>query len=422
MANSCARAAQRIVLPRHFDAVDDALKLLRHLEKLQRAARRHASRRPCQAAARVEHLIADFIDAYWLVPLHPRERPFQVAMWKKDYLVFLRTGQGAKASSLTWGTFSAAMGRLAQSLFHPDELRLQVYTDDPLAVVSGTKQQRDRLMTILLCTWMILGLKVAFHKATRGQDTVWIGARLLLQPRGITVTASEEMVKDITGLVREMLLHNYSSLEDVRKLAGKSNHIAGLIQAWRPFLAPLWAAITKATKDPMHPQRWIWRRQIIDALTWIQAFLQHRLGAMTRTYELRHHFNHGIPTRIIFDASGWGLGGALYVDSKLVQYFPRLYPLQIFGDLRSPLAMTKGNKPGRPWRCLCPCGFGLPGGSALAARFTYQATTLLPLFFLLTLRARGQQSTSLHESWRSSWATRFITLTSSRTCLASPTS
>ena len=59
-ANACSVAAQRIILPRPFDAVDDALKLLRA----------NACRQPPDPSRKVEHVIADFVDAYWSIPLH----------------------------------------------------------------------------------------------------------------------------------------------------------------------------------------------------------------------------------------------------------------------------------------------------------------------------------------------------------------
>ena len=77
-ANDLAAASQRIILPRPIEGVDDALKLMRHA----RARQKHG-----QEALRVEHLVADFSDAYWMVPLHPEERPFQVAMFRQLVIV-----------------------------------------------------------------------------------------------------------------------------------------------------------------------------------------------------------------------------------------------------------------------------------------------------------------------------------------------
>ena len=125
-------------------------------------------------------VIADFVDAYWVIPLHATERRSQVAQWKCKWVVFLRTGQGTRESSLTWGMISAMVGRLGQSLYDESELLLQIYTDDPWSVVAGTLQERDDAIACILCLWMVFGLGVAFHKAVRGRDVVWIGIRYTL--------------------------------------------------------------------------------------------------------------------------------------------------------------------------------------------------------------------------------------------------
>ena len=51
----------------------------------------------------------------------------------------------------------------------PFELLLQIYTDDPWAIVSGDDEERDVRMCCLLSLWMVLGLGVAFHKASAAQ-------------------------------------------------------------------------------------------------------------------------------------------------------------------------------------------------------------------------------------------------------------
>ena len=78
----------RSILPRVTDAVSDALHL--------------ASQ--CKKGECVEQLIADVSDAFWLVPLEPRERRFFVAKFRGKFLVFLRTAQGSRTVPLTFCT------------------------------------------------------------------------------------------------------------------------------------------------------------------------------------------------------------------------------------------------------------------------------------------------------------------------------
>ena len=90
-ANDLAAARQRLLLPRPFHAVDNILKLMR---SCRARLRRMAAQAGVSTSVLVELLVADFIDAYWAVPVHPAERRYQVAKWKGMWLVFLRTCQG----------------------------------------------------------------------------------------------------------------------------------------------------------------------------------------------------------------------------------------------------------------------------------------------------------------------------------------
>ena len=235
-ANELALARQRLLLPRPSHAVDDILRLMRVCRSLRRRLLRAGRIQAKKLDVDVELLISDFIDAYWAVPLHPSERKYQVARFGRLWLVLLRTGQGTKTSSLTWGLISALCGRLGQSLFEAHELLLQIYTDDPIAAVAGDAAQRGMRMSSLMCLWMALGLGVAFHKAVRGRDVVWIGARYELFDDHLTVSVTPELIEELIASIEAMLDANRVKVRDVRRLAGQGNHVAGLVFSWRPFL------------------------------------------------------------------------------------------------------------------------------------------------------------------------------------------
>ena len=98
-ANELARSSHRLLLPRPHHAIDDTLCMQRSLRARLRRAADHARRKDGLA---VEQLVADYEDAYWAVPLAFPERRFQVFRWRELWAVLLRTGQGARESSLTW--------------------------------------------------------------------------------------------------------------------------------------------------------------------------------------------------------------------------------------------------------------------------------------------------------------------------------
>ena len=87
----------RSILLRVMDAVSDALHLTSQ----------------CKKGECVEQLIADVSDAFWLVPLEPRERRFFVAKFWGKFSVFLRTAQGSRTALLTFCTIMSLATRLA---------------------------------------------------------------------------------------------------------------------------------------------------------------------------------------------------------------------------------------------------------------------------------------------------------------------
>ena len=140
-----------------------------------------ARRRGCRPEQVCSWMVLDFEDAYYLMPLHPEERRFHCARHAGKIIIFLRTGQGAKASSLTWAHMSSLISRLTSSLFEPDEAKLQAYTDDPLlSTMAKDDLGNDMLQGIAIASWLMVGLRLAFHKGQRGRHITWIGASMAL--------------------------------------------------------------------------------------------------------------------------------------------------------------------------------------------------------------------------------------------------
>ena len=94
---------------------------------------------------------------------------------------------------------------MGQILYAESELLLQVYTDDPWSVVAGTLQEREDEIACILSLWMVLGLGVAYHKAVRGQDVVWIGIRYILRPSGVDVSVNPDLLDEVTQSIDKML-------------------------------------------------------------------------------------------------------------------------------------------------------------------------------------------------------------------------
>ena len=110
------------------------------------------------------------------------------------------------------------------------------------------------------------------------------------------------------------------AVKALRRAIGKLSHIANLLIAWRPFMAPLYAALYGPRPEGA-PTNCIWTRQIVQPLKWFRAFFNASGGFIER------RFNHGAFARsgktieIVLDASPWGLAGILIEDCMCIEYF-----------------------------------------------------------------------------------------------------
>ena len=174
---AASRKMYKSVLPRQTDLLTDVLTL--------------------QAGARDnEHVmlfVLDAEDAYWQIPLSPRERRYYCAVLKNPdgaainstalprpagdridrhpvhgaafelitvigtnrYLVFLRTAQGSRGAPLSWAVIFGLICRCSFSTLRcrviPEAQRMQVYVDDPALAIRGTRAVcRRQVATIML--------------------------------------------------------------------------------------------------------------------------------------------------------------------------------------------------------------------------------------------------------------------------------
>eukprot|EP00971_Amphidinium_carterae_P208506 4136941-Amphidinium_carterae.1 len=89
----------------------------------------------------------------------------------------------------------------------------------------------------------MIGYRLAYHKADLGNTVAWIGTSFTFNQDTISVTLKPEMLQEISEAIDRMLAVNMVSVRELRKFVGKCSHAAGILAAWRPFLASLWAAV-----------------------------------------------------------------------------------------------------------------------------------------------------------------------------------
>eukprot|EP00959_Pyramimonas_sp_CCMP1952_P154503 3232112-Pyramimonas_sp.AAC.1 len=75
-----------------------------------------------------------------------------------------------------------------------------------------------------------------------GLGVDWVGAHLACRAvpeTAVEVTAKQDIVDDVPQMVTTIRDSNAAPLKHAQSPVGKANHIAGTIEAWRPFLQGL---------------------------------------------------------------------------------------------------------------------------------------------------------------------------------------
>ena len=138
------------------------------------------------------------------------------------------------------------LGRLTQPL-EPRAVAfmIQIFTDDPRLVLLGSEGERQMTRSVIVVTWLRLGLRVALHKAKRGKTLVWTGVQYTLVGQGLEITINPELLKEVLEMTVDFMATNLIGAKALREYTGKANFIATIIPIWRPFLNALWAALSK---------------------------------------------------------------------------------------------------------------------------------------------------------------------------------
>ena len=150
---------------------------------------------------------------------------------------------GAAVSPLVWARVAALISRLTQYLFESTELAAEVFVDDPCLTISGSAASRRRAAAIVILFWRVLGFPLQFKKGQFANTVRWIGWDLF-GTNGVSIaTIKPEIIVELLKQITAAMAGNVISIKDLQKLAGRANHIAGVIVVWRPFLQQLWAAL-----------------------------------------------------------------------------------------------------------------------------------------------------------------------------------
>jgi hypothetical protein len=202
-------------------------------------------------------------------------------------------------------------------------VRSNIYVDDPALAIRGTKGQRHFAVATIIIVWRVMGFDLSFRKGEYGSKAHWIGCWAITARLRVTAGINEDKIVELRELLQEYIPANVIPLKTLRSIGGKANNMATLLHVWRPFLNEIWAAITLATNgDPSSnaPRNCVWMRQVLPAFLWLFAFLSEQRGAIIRTFTVAAYKCWGQTVSIITDASIWGFGAVLTIDSIPVAY------------------------------------------------------------------------------------------------------
>ena len=175
--NARAEVPERIVLPRACDVVDSARYMKLHEEEVSAGKRGE----PFEESA--EFMLLDLKDAFCHFGLHPKELCHAVSPGLESGTGILWCAMlfGYTAVPLIMGRLSAAISRLVQSLMHPGEGQTQMYVDDLLLLLRGSRAHRESILAMVIYTLVAFGVQLSLDKGERGTRCTWIGTTFELR-------------------------------------------------------------------------------------------------------------------------------------------------------------------------------------------------------------------------------------------------
>ena len=80
---------------------------------------------------------------------------------------------------------------------------------------------------------------MSFHKGQYGQQVDWIGFQFRILRDEVEVAIKSAFMKDFDRDVHRLLWQRRIQLGVLQSFTGRTNHVANLLYAWRPFISEL---------------------------------------------------------------------------------------------------------------------------------------------------------------------------------------
>ena len=248
--NARCKVPERIILPRASDVVSMARDLDAQGNRLWEELN------PKDEIAEgwdMEIVMIDLSDAFCHFPIHREEVRHAIAPGTEHGTVIIFTAMlfGFRAAPLVMGRLSSCLARLWQSLLRHRDGALQLYVDDAIVFLNGTRAHRDEKLALMLYTASAMGIQIAYHKGERGKKTTWIGIQFEIDVAEAAVVLSipKKMLAELKEELKQWQGKGMVSLRQLRSATGRASWLAGVLVRWRWVVSIMYAVIASHEKD-----------------------------------------------------------------------------------------------------------------------------------------------------------------------------
>lgn len=144
---------------------------------------------------------------------------------------------------------SSALGRMLASMVNSWECFVQIYVDDILLMVSGSRPHREGILSMVLHTLRALGMMLSLNKGERGSRVTWIGTVIEVNQDVMQFSIPEKMVKEVLTEVKNWPGRGMVSLKSARTITGKLSWIAGILPRLKWVPSTFYSVMADAERD-----------------------------------------------------------------------------------------------------------------------------------------------------------------------------
>ena len=322
--NGKSHLPERLVLPRPGDAVQ--------MVREQKAKIKH--RAVHQGRDGAEFALVDIADAFTTLPIHRDEHRHSLApgLDGTGLLCFKALLFGFKTAPLLYSRFGAMLARLVQSIVDPTIASHQVYLDDSLWLLTGTLEERNQSLSLILYTLLALKVRIALGKGERAAHVQWVGIRFsLVDSDTLVLNLPEKFLKELREGLISWESKGMVATKELRTMAGKAAWLGSILPRSKWCVAVLYSVLKAVENDELtgketeraqqrekdnRPKKGLFAvKRLETARQWLVAFLQSALDRPAR--KLHVGSKKTLEVKVMCDASPEGLGAVLILDGMI---------------------------------------------------------------------------------------------------------